>query len=168
MIIAQFLGVLAVVAFLLCFQLKKRRNIIIVNLTSRLLYILQYILLGAFEGAVLDLMGFILSMFAGYKEKELFTKWSKLIIIVVNVILLAVGLSLYENFFSLFAIFGIVFEVTALWLTKEKNIRILSFIAAPFWFTYNIANAAYGSAVGNVLAMISIALAMLRLDYNRK
>ena len=67
---AHILGVLAVVTFLLSFQFKKRRNIIAVNLISRLLYILQYVFLGAFEGAVLDFMGLLLSYFARYKEKE--------------------------------------------------------------------------------------------------
>lgn len=165
---AHLLGVLAVITFLLSFQFKTRRNIIAVNLTSRLLYILQYILLGAFEGAVLDFMALLLSFFAGYKEKEFVVKYFTVIMIVVNLILLAVGLMLYENIFSLFAILGVMFEIIALWLTKEKNIRILSLIAAPFWFAYNLANAAYGSVVGNVLTMVSIGIAMARLDFNKQ
>lgn len=163
---AHILGILAVAAFLLCFQFKKRKNIIIMNLVSRILYILQYILLGAFEGAVLDFTGFLLSFFAKYKEKEFFKKYFKVIIVVVNILLLAIGLYMYENVFSLFAVAGIIFEVTALWLTKEKNIRILSLVAAPCWLLYNLANSAYGSAFGNVLAIISITIAMIRLDYN--
>ncbi len=166
--IAHILGVLAVVTFLLSFQLKTRRNILIVNLTSRLLYILQYIFLGAFEGAVLDFMGFLLSFVAQYKEKEFISKNLKVIMIAVNALLIAAGLALYENVFSIFAIFGIVFEVSALWLTKEKNIRILSLIAAPFWLVYNLTNAAYGSVVGNVLVMFSIGIAMLRLDFRKE
>ena len=71
---AHIFGVLAVLTFLLSFQFKTRRNIIIVNLTSRLFYILQYIFLGAFEGVVLDFMGFVLSILAGYKEKEFFSR----------------------------------------------------------------------------------------------
>ena len=165
---AHILGVLAVATFLLSFQFKTRRNIIIVNLTSRLLYILQYIFLGAFEGAVLDSMGLLLSLFAGYKEKEFVTKHFKSIMVAINLLLLAVGFAMYENIFSLFAIFGIVFEVMALWLTKEKNIRILSLLAAPFWLVYNLTNSAYSSVVGNVFVMVSIVIAMARLDFNRK
>ncbi len=165
---AHILGVLAVATFLLSFQFKKRRNIIAVNLTSRLLYILQYIFLGAFEGAVLDFMGLLLSFFAGYKEKEFVIKHFKAIMVVISLLFLAVGLALYENIFSIFAILGIVFEIVALWLTKEKNIRILSMVAAPFWLVYNLANSAYGSVVGNVLVMVSIAIAMVRLDFNKK
>ncbi len=164
---AHILGVLAVATFLLSFQLKERRNIIVVNLTSRLLYILQYIVLGAFEGAVLDFMGLISSLIAKYKKKPFIAKHFKGIVVVVNIFLLAAGMALYENIFSVFAIFGIMLEVTALWLTKEKNIRILSLIAAPFWLAYNLANTAYGSAVGNVLVMLSIGTAMYRLDFKK-
>ncbi|MBE7036338.1 MAG: YgjV family protein [Ruminococcaceae bacterium] len=165
---AHILGVLAVVTFLLSFQFKTRRNIIAVNLTSRLLYILQYICLGAFEGAVLDFMGLLLSFFAGLKEKELITKHIKSIMVVNILLLLGVGFAMYQNIFSLFAILGIVFEIIALWLTKEKHIRVLSLIAAPLWFAYNLANTAYGSVVGNVFTMVSIGIAMARLDFNRK
>ncbi len=164
---AHTLGVLAVVTFLASFQFKTRRNIILVNLTSRMLYILQYILLGAFEGAVLDFMGFLLSFFAGQKEKAFVVKYFGVIIIGINLLLVAVGLALYENIFSIFAILGIVFEITAMWLTKEKNIRILSFFAAPFWLIYNLANGAYGSVAGNVFVMVSIVIAMVRLDWKK-
>ena len=63
---------------------------------------------------------------------------------------------------------GIIFEIMALWLTKEKNIRILSMVAAPFWLAYNLANSAYGSVVGNVFVIISIIVAMARLDFKKK
>ena len=165
---AHILGVLAVVTFLLSFQFKTRRNIIIVNLTSRLLYILQYIFLGAFEGAVLDFMGLLFSLFAGFKEKEFVTNHFKSIMVAINLLLLGTGFALYENIFSLFAILGIIFEIMALWLTKEKNIRILSLFAAPFWLVYNLANSAYGSVVGNIFVIISIGIAMARLDFNKK
>lgn len=128
---AHFFGVSAVVLFLLSFQFKTRKNIIITNLISRVLYILQYICLGALDGAILDFMGFVMSFFARYKEKDFIASHFKFIIIIVNLLLLISGIFMYRNIFSLFAIFGIILEITALWLTKEKNIRILSLISAP-------------------------------------
>ncbi len=165
---AHVLGVLAVATFLSSFQFRTRRNILIVNLLSRLLYILQYIFLGAFEGAVLDFCGFVLSFFARYKETPFARKHFKSIMVAANLLLIGIGVALYENIFSIFAIFGIVFEIMALWLTKEKNIRILSLFAAPFWLVYNLTNRAYGSVFGNVFVMISIGIAMVRLDLNIK
>lgn len=166
--IAHILGIFAVITFLISFQFKTRKNILIVNILSRSLYILQYIFLGAFEGAVLDFLGLVFSFFARYKDKPFFVKHFKIIMVIINLILLTMGFLMYENIFSLFAIGGIVFEVIALWLTKEKNIRILSLIAAPCWLIYNFKNAAYGSVVGNILGMISIITAIIRLDLNKK
>ena len=165
---AHILGILAVATFLICFQFKTRKNIIIMNLISRMLYILQYILLGAFDGAALDFSGFLLSFFARYKEKETVKKYFTVILITVNLVLLVIGLAMYENVFSLFALLGITTEITALWLTKEKNIRILSLVAAPCWLIYNLANGAYSSVVGNVLVIVSILIAMFRLDFKKK
>ena len=64
----QIIGGLAVAAFLFSYQQKKRNNIILFNTVSRCLYILQYLLLGAFSGAVLDVMGAISSVAAGKKH----------------------------------------------------------------------------------------------------
>lgn len=167
MIIAQILGIMAVIAFLLSFQFKTRRSIILVNLTSRIFYILQYIFLGAFEGAILDFIGLVSSFIARNKEKEYIANYYKGFIISINIILLIAGILVYENIFSLFAMIGIFFEIMALFFTKEKNIRILSLISAPFWLVYNFANAAYGSAVGCVLVIVSIVIAMFRLDLKK-
>ena len=52
--IAFVVGIAAVIIYLLGYQQKTRKKIIIFNATSRALYILQYILLGAFEGAAID------------------------------------------------------------------------------------------------------------------
>ena len=54
----------AVVLFLLNYQQKKRGRIIAFNVPSRTLYVLQYLLLGASEGAALDIMGMLSSMLA--------------------------------------------------------------------------------------------------------
>ena len=68
LIVSQIIGFLAVASFLLSYQLKKRKDIILCNVLSRCLYILQYILLGAFEGAVLDVLGAISSVIAAKKQ----------------------------------------------------------------------------------------------------
>lgn len=70
--LAQTVGILAVVSFLLSYQQKKRKNIIIWNSTSRVLYIVQYIMLGAFKGAVLDVLGTVSSVAAQNKENAMY------------------------------------------------------------------------------------------------
>jgi hypothetical protein len=93
-IIPQVIGFIAVATFLLSYQMKERRNIIIVNVISRVLYIVQYLLLGAFSGAILDSIGIISSVIAEKKNVPFIKKHTKLIIILCGAVVLTAGLSI--------------------------------------------------------------------------
>ena len=87
-----------------------------------------------------------------------------MVIILSDLIIVAAGLCTYSDIFSLLPIFGVIFETLGLWLKSEPKIRLVSFLGAPFWLVYNIVCLAYGSAVGNVITMVSIAVAIIRYD----
>ncbi len=168
MLLAQIIGLFAVITFLLSYQQKKRKNIILWNAISRVLYIIQYFLLGAFEGAALDILGTVSSVAAQKKDTKIIKKYLVLFIVGVNLLILAVGLLLYENIFSLFPIAGVILHTSAFWITEEKIIRVVSFIGSPFWLVYNLASFAYGSAIGDILTMVSIGTAIYRYDIRKK
>ena len=161
---AQIVGLLAVSAFLLSYQQKRRKNIIFLNAVSRVLYIIQYIMLGAFEGAALDVLGTVSSVAAQNKDKEFIKGHVKAVVILFDLIIFGVGLFLYENFFSLFPIIGVILHTSAFWISDEKIIRRVSFLGSPFWLVYNLASCAYGSAIGDALTMVSIGIAIYRYD----
>lgn len=163
-IIANIIGIAAVVLCVLCYQLKTRKRIIFFNASSRVLYVLQYILLGAFEGALLDIVALLVSLLAQRKDRGWMKTHPKLTVAGANLFVVAMGMLLYKNLFSLLPIIGVLFETGAFWLDKEKQIRFVSFFSAPFWLAYNLIFAAYGSAIGNVLMMISIGIAIVRYD----
>lgn len=167
-LVAQIVGIFAVISFLLSYQQKKRKNIILWNAMSRCLYIIQYIMLGAFEGAALDVLGTVSSVAAQNKQKSFIQKNIKLVFIGINLVILGAGLLLYENVFSLFPIVGVVLHTSAFWISDEKTIRAVSFLGSPFWLVYNLASCAYGSAVGDVLTMLSIGIAIYRYDIRKK
>ena len=165
---AQIVGVLAVATFLWSYQQKKRRNIIALNATSRVLYIVQYLMLGAFEGAALDVLGTASSLAAQNKHRGLIKKYTLAAVAVIDAVIVAVGLVLCENIFSLFPIVGVLLHTTAFWISDERKIRIVSFLGSPFWLVYNLSSAAYGSAVGDLLTMLSIAIAFCRYDLGKR
>lgn len=165
-LIPQFIGLLAVATFLLSYQQKKRKNIILFNVISRCLYILQYLLLGAFSGAVLDILGAVASVVAGKKHTGLIKKHLTLVIFLMNGLIVAAGLTIAiinRSWLDLFSLAGVLLHTGAFWLNSEKIIRRISLAGSPFWFVYNFLSHAYGSAVGDLLTMGSILLAMYRL-----
>ena len=162
LIISQIIGFLAVASFLFSYQLKRRKNIIACNVVSRCLYIFQYILLGAFEGAVLDVLGAVSSVVAAKKNVSFIQKHTKLFVIGIDLVIVAAGLLLYVDIFSLLPIVGVLFHTTAFWINDEKIIRRVSLLGSPFWMVYNFSCLAYGSAVGDILTMVSIVIAMIK------
>lgn len=165
---ANIIGIAAVVMFVLSYQFKTRRSIIFFNAASRVFYVLQYILLGAFEGAIMDIAALLVSLFAQHRDKGWIKKHAAAAVVLSGVFVIVTGLLFYENIFSLLPIFGVLFETGALWLKKERSIRFVSFFGAPFWLAYNLVSAAYGSAAGNIITMVSIGIAIIRYDILRR
>jgi len=155
-------GIAAVTLYLLSFQLKKRRSIIIVNTVSKLLYIIQYCLLGAFSGAVLDVIGALAGVVSERAESGFLKRHLRLIGVGFSLLTVAAGLLLYENIFSLFPIVAVVLQIIAILSVREKSIRIITLASTPFWFTYNLTSRAYGSVIGDISTAVSIVISLVR------
>ena len=164
-LLPQIIGLLAVAMFLLSYQQKKRTNIILFNVISRCLYILQYLLLGAFAGAVLDILGALSSVVAGKKHTPFIQKHTRAILLAVNacIVLAGVGIAIANrSWLDLFSLAGVLLHTSAFWISDEKIIRRVSLLGSPFWFVYNFLSRAYGSAIGDILTICSILIAMFR------
>ena len=166
--IALIVGLGAVFFFLLGFQFPKRNAIIACNVVSRVLYILQYLLLFAFEGAAMDLSAIPSSVFAARKQTPFVKKHKIVILVGVNAFMILMGVLFWKNWLSLVPLAGVMLECCALWMTKEKHIRWMSLLALPTWLFYNVSCGAYGAAIGNILGIGSIVMAMLRYDRPEK
>lgn len=161
---ATVFGILAVLFFGLSFQCRKRRDILIVNLISRVFYILQYLLLGAFEGAAFDLLGALAELPAKAKDTAFVRRWRICILGGIFALAAVAGVLTYRSPWSILPFAGVCLEIAALWLDREKQIRVVSLLAQPFWLSYNVYSAAYGSAAGNIFAAVSIVLALVRFS----
>ena len=165
---ANAIGILAVIVFVLSYQQKTRRGIVLCNVISRGLYVIQYLLLFAFEGAVLDILGMIASVLAQKKDSAFIKKHLKVVIICVNSVIIIAGILLYKNIWSLLPMMGVLLHTGAFWLDNEKHIRRISLLGSPFWLLYNLISGAFGSAIGDIMTMVSITLAMIRYDFKKE
>ena len=169
LIASQIVGLTAVGLYLLSYQLKKRSHIVWVTCISNALYVLQYIMLGAFSGAVMDFMSTVASFFAGKKNAPNFKKHSKWIAAVNMILIVAAGLAvtvIRHDPIELIPIAGALLQTGGLWFEDEQTIRKFGLCSVPFWLVYNYISQAYGAALGSVIAIISIIVAMVR--YRKK
>lgn len=165
LIISQIIGLAAVGLYLLSYQLKKRRQIVWVTCVSNALYVLQYILLGAFSGAVMDFTSTVSSFLAAKKNDAPFVKYKKILMLSNIAVITAVGLAsalIQKDPIELIPLAGALFQTGGLWFDNEQTIRKFGLCSAPFWLVYNFISQAYGAALGSVLAIVSIVVAMVR------
>ena len=168
-IIPQIFGILAVILFLLSYQCKRRQWIIFTNVISRVFYILQYLMLGAYEGALLDVLGTVSSLLASRRDSAFLKKHTVWVLPLTDAVMIAAGIALYVNPLSLFPVFGVLLHTTAFWLKDERIIRRVSLAGSPFWLIYNLKMGAYGSAAGDLFTMVSIVIAMIKYkDFQKR
>ena len=165
LIIAQIVGISAVALYLMSFQLKRRGHIVLVTCISNCLYVLQYFLLGAFSGAFLDALSTVSSFLAGKKNAPRFRKYAGFAAFATIVLIIGVGLVFAigkRDWVELLPIGGAIFQTTGLWFDNEQTIRKFALVGTPFWLAYNFISQAYGAAVGSLLTIISISVALFR------
>lgn len=169
LVVSQIIGLTAVGLYLLSYQLKNRKQIVWTTFFSNVFYVLQYILLGAFSGAVMDALCTVGSFFAGKKHSPKLRPYIKQIVAINLLVISAVGVAVavaQHSLIELLPVAGTLFQMGGLWCEKEQTIRKLGLCSAPFWLIYNFITQAYGAALGSVLVIISAVTAMVR--YRKK
>ncbi len=167
-IIATGVGAVAAAIFVASYQCKTRKWILLLGAISRILFILQYILLGAFAGAVLDVIGMCAALIAGKKEHPLIKKLFLPIIVLTHATIVVTAAFLYQSWADIFVLLGMTLQTAALWFTRERIIRRISLCGTPCWLIYNLASKAYFSAVSDSFAIISMIIAIFRYDLKKK
>jgi hypothetical protein len=113
----------------------------------------------------LDVLGALSSVVAGKKDRPFIAKHLRAIIILLNGSMIAAGVTICiinKSLLDLLPIAGVLLHTGAFWISDEKIIRRVSLLGSPFWFIYNFASRAYGSAIGDLLSMVSIVTAMIK------
>ena len=164
--LAKVIGLVAVVLYGLGYLQKKKRNIVLLGAISRVLYVVQYLLLFAFGGAAMDVLGATGTFLAGRQDTNFMKKYTRVVMIVLGVLMVGVGVTICvveKDAMELLPLVGVLLQTGALFLRDEKKIRVISLIGSPFWLTYNICS---GSTawLGDVWCITSLLIAITRYD----
>lgn len=161
-VISEIAGLAAMILALLSFQQKKRRDIMLFQMSASLLFSTQLFLVGAVTGGCIDLISFVRTLIFSNNEK----KWakSKLWLFLFLGAITVTGALTWKDGWSVLPILGAWFSTLALWMKKEKQIRFISLFVGPCWLIYDLVSGAYTGALNEVAAMTSIIIGIIRLD----
>lgn len=161
-IIAQLIGCVGFVLNIFAFQCKKHKGIMLFKTGSELVLTVQYLLLGAYTGAAMNLVGcFRSTIFAMQVEKNRSTRLSRVIFCVFFIVF---GLLTWDGPISIFAILGKAGSTIAYGMKKSSIVRLLTLPTCIFWLIYNVHCRSLAGVLSDAFSLISIVVAMIRLD----
>ena len=174
-IIAQAIGIIAMVMNVLSFQQKTQRGIIFFLLCGGALFTINFIMLDALVGGLLNLVGVIRGLI--YLNKEKFHADHPLWIVGFSLAYIATYVltftvfdkepSTYNLIVEMLPVIGMIIGTISFSMKNAKGVRLLSLIGSPFWLAYNIFSGAIGAIACEIFAEISIVIGMLRYDIKR-
>ena len=175
-IIAQVIGIFAMIFNLLSYQQKTRNKAIIFQLFGTTLFTINFLMLGAMVGGLLNLVGAIRAIVFINKEKfhadHIAWQIGFVIVYFASYILTFTVFGKEPTVFNFIIEFlpliGMIATTISYRFTDAKAIRRFGLISSPAWLVYNIANLAVGAILCEVLSLGSIIIGIIRLDRKNK
>ncbi len=179
---AQIVGYIAMVVAISSFQARTQKGVVVIQSISTSLFTIHFFLLKAYSGAILNAICLVRSLIYTQRQDK---KWAQSTIW-IGVFIILTFASYILNLFVipapdkalLFSISPFILEllptlgnVVTTFSTRMENAKLVrrySLIASPLWLTYNIINVSWGGAITEIVSIISIFVAMFRLDFKKK
>lgn len=177
--IPQIIGYIAMIIAILSFQSKTQKGVVVFQSFSTFLFATHFFLIGAYSGALLNAICLFRSIIYTQRQDK---KWaqSKIWIVVfialtvisylLNVFVIAPPEKRVATFFliELLPTLGNFVTTFSTRLENAKLVRRYTLIASPLWLAYNVINLSIGGAITEIFCIVSIFVAMIRLDIKKK
>lgn len=160
-IISQIISAIATLLLLLSFQQKTHKRIVLMQAVSGLLFGIQYMMLGAYEGMICNYIGAVRSVVYSFRNKSKIVD-SIFCPIVFAIIFVISGIVTYQNIFSLLPIVAMFIASFVLWSPKTQQLRALTMPTSAMWLIYNAVSHSYVAVLTEVLNLISITIGLIR------
>lgn len=165
-ILAQVLSFIAMIANMIAVQLKTKKQILLTIVVSNVLFIISYILLGAYIGALtcgIVALEIIINMLLEDKGKST----PKTLIIVYFIISILLGITTFTTIIDLLPIIASILFILTLRQTKEKYVRMLILGNLISWVIYDLFVKAYLAGISDFFVILSTISSIIRYDFNK-
>lgn len=160
--IAQILGFAALVCAILSFQQNDHKKIMLFQTIGSGLFSVHFFLLGAYTGAILNVLSLIRSGIYYHKDKEWASKafWPYLFCLFFA----AATIFTWQGIISLLPLAGCFVYTLSFNFKDPKKVRVFSSLSSPCWLIYNFLVKSWPGVITEVLNLTSIIIGYLRFD----
>ena len=174
--ITQSIGIVAMLFNIFSYQQKTAKGIFYFQLLGCFLFSVNFFLLGSISGALFCLVGAIRSVVFLNKSRLHSDHIGWLIgFILIYICIYVLTFTLFGKEFTLINALVELLPTTAMTaitiafrMQNAKVFRLIGLIHSPCWLIYDIVVFSLGGIIGEILALCSIFIGILRLDRRKK
>ncbi len=162
-IASQIVGVFAFSIYLASYWQKDRRTLLMLSIVECILFAVQYFLLGSMTGAIINIVGILRSSTFMYKDKNKFMN-SYVMPTIIHALYFFNAIFTWEGWITMVPTIASFLKCHTLWQNNTKTIRKNGIPIQILWLIYAIYLNSYVSIFFQIVLIISIAVAIVRLD----
>ena len=174
-IIAQIFGISGMICNIITFQQKSHKRIVLWQFFSSLSFALNYFLLGAIVGGMLNIVGIVRAAVFFFKEKTNANSKGWLIFFILAFassyplafIAFEKKASLFNLIIEVLPVIAMILATVSLRLGSAKAVRGLGLFCSPLWLIYNCVSGSIGAMASEILNLISIVVGIIRFDIKK-
>lgn len=162
--IIQLIGFIGVAFFIISYQIKSNRSLFICQLTGCLIFCCQFIIIGAYTGAMSLIVNIIRNLLL-LKAND--WKWakSKAALSAIILLLLAITVYTWAGWISLLPFASVAVTSIGYWTNNAQKIRLSQLFGSPCTLVYDAVVGSWGGVLNETLVLISIAVSILRFGW---
>ena len=164
-ILGQAFGILALICTVVSMQLKKKRQLMVLQTASEAFIVAQYLVKGAITGSFMAMVSFIRDIIFTKYDKKRTPLWVLLVIYAIMTILTIIS---WAGSLSLLPYVGSLIYAWSLWYGKTKWIRLGNAVGNSPYLIYTIVTGNYALFIMTLLEVISSAVGFIRLELPSK
>lgn len=161
-IIAQGIGVIALIIAIISFQQNSQKRIVTLQMISSVFFCVHFCMLDAFLGGVLNGIGILRAAIFRNRDHAWASHW--LWFVLFCVLFVAAGIFFWEGPLSLLPITAMLLTTVAFWIKNARIVRFVTMPSSPLWMIYNWVHGSYPGILTEVCVLSSILVAIFRYD----
>lgn len=159
----QSIGVVALIFSILAWNARTRKNILYLQGVNVGLFIFQYILLGAYTGAVVQCITLSRNLVFAKKGEK---KWADnplwpFIFMALAIITLVI---FWQGWVSIFPVIGVIIGTYGMSKDQPKTMRRYILSTALVWIPYDLLVHSYSGFVNDIISYVALIIGMYRHD----
>lgn len=158
----HMIGLFGILASIVSFQCKKHNLILAFRTCNELMFSIQYLLLGAYTGTIVNLVGCLRNIiFAKLISRN---KRPVVYILIFCVVFTVLGLLSWQGYKSILVITAKILSTIAYGNKNTTIVRTVIFITSTAWLIYNYTVSSYEGVLCETLTLLSLVFGIIRFD----